>query len=195
MRELRKYRQPIVRLTNKKIALPSKRRALVQKGSAIAAAILTIILSGVLSSLGSIIFSKRLIFLKVTLKNLFWTIYHKCKINSLEHPVLNSIMKIQDEIEEILIAPEKSDDEKVSLLKIAQARFNKLRGELGPVPVAALDGLPIPTPPQPPASPSPASSRCNPSCFQSGPASSTGTPKPPKRRLLSVKRVSIHMRR
>ena len=57
-RELRKYRQAIARLTNKKIALPSKRRALVQKGGGIAAAILPIILSGVLSSLGNSIFSK-----------------------------------------------------------------------------------------------------------------------------------------
>ena len=68
---------------------------------------------------------------------------------SLEHPVLNSILKIQEEIEEILKAPEKSDDDKVSLLKIAQARFNKLRGELGPMPVPALNGLPIPAPAPP----------------------------------------------
>ena len=60
---------------------------------------------------------------------------------------MNSILRIQEEIEEILKAPEKSDDEKVSLFMIGQVRFNKLRCELGPVP--ALNGLPIlaPAPP------------------------------------------------
>ena len=55
-RELSKNSQAIARLTNEKMALPSKRRALVQKGGGIAAAILPI-MSGVLSSLGHSIFS------------------------------------------------------------------------------------------------------------------------------------------
>ena len=62
---------------------------------------------------------------------------------------MNTILKIQDEIEEILKTAEKSEDENVSLLKIAQAPFKKLRGELGTVPKPAFERLPFPAPAPP----------------------------------------------
>ena len=54
---LRKYRKPISALTSKHLALPTKRRIILQKGGGIAAIVLPLILSGVLSSLGSSLFS------------------------------------------------------------------------------------------------------------------------------------------
>ena len=58
-RILAEYRRPISILTNPAYPLCRKRKLLVQKGGGLAAIILPIILSGVLSTLGSTLFGKR----------------------------------------------------------------------------------------------------------------------------------------
>ena len=55
---LRKNRKLIKSLTQKQIPLQKKRRLLVQKGGSIAGVVIPIILSAVLSSLGSALFQK-----------------------------------------------------------------------------------------------------------------------------------------
>ena len=56
IKKLRKFRRQISQLTNKNKSLPSKRKLLIQKGGGFAAVLLPLILSGVLSSLGSAFF-------------------------------------------------------------------------------------------------------------------------------------------
>ena len=55
---LRRHRKFIAGLTSKNIKLSAKRRFVLQRGGGIAAIILPLILSGVLSSIGSSLFSK-----------------------------------------------------------------------------------------------------------------------------------------